>query len=165
MTGVTITFVSNDTINIANASGGNIVFDIAKLLPTGVFDTADPLTVINNDDQDYPFEEIGIYKVSNHTSGNGVTIIIANDITDELEKDVKDILLADDIQKILPEGYDFVNLVIMSIMFIGNSPYQNVTYDNGNITLYTAIAEAIARCTKYLDRHSNTTQSTNRIWQ
>jgi hypothetical protein len=165
MTGVTITFSSNDTINIANASGGTITFDIAKLLTSGIFDTPTQVTINNNINQNYSFGEIGLYKISNHTSGAGVTIIIADDILTELEKDIKEILLSDDIQRILPKGYDFVNLVMLSIMFIGNNTYQNATYSSGNDTLYTNIAEAIARCTKYLDRQVNTFQSTNRIWQ
>jgi hypothetical protein len=165
MTGVTITFVSNSIINVANASGGNITFNIAKLLTTGVFDTPVTLDVIDNDDQNFTFTEIGLYKISNSISGNGVTLIIVNSILTDLETKVKNVLLSDDIQKELPKGYDFVSLALLSILFIGNSPYQNVAYNVSNLTLYTAIAEAISRCTKYLDKQLNTPQSTNKIWQ
>jgi hypothetical protein len=165
MTGVIITFVSNNVINIANASGDSITFNIAKLLSTGVFNTADQLIIANNDNSNFTINSMGLYKVSNSISGNGNTIIIANDATVELEKDVKEILLSDNIDKILPSAYDFVSLVLLSIMFVGNSPYQNAEYNSNYLTLYTAIAEAIDRCSNYLDRQVNTPQSTNKTWQ
>lgn len=166
MTGVTITFVSDSIINIANATGFSVDFAIAKLLTTGVFDTADTLTITTGSNADYNFgDSIGLFRVWNPTALEGNTIIIASLITEELEIDVKEILLADNIQKILPRGYDFVNLALLSLIFIGNSPYQNALYAVGSITLYTVIAEAISRCSKYLDRQTNTPQSTNILWQ
>jgi len=165
MTGVTITFVSDSIINIANATGGTVVFEISKLLTTGVFDTAETLSIDTADDKDHTFTTDGIYKVWNPTAVEGNTIIISNDILTELEIDVKEILLSDDIRKELPKGYDFISLALLSIAFIGNSAYQNVLYVAGNLTNYTSIATAIDRCDKYLDRQGNTLQSTNKIWE
>lgn len=165
MTGVTITFVSDSIINIANATGGTVVFEISKLLTTGLFDTADTLSIDTGDDDDYTFTEDGLYKVWNPTAVEGNTIIISNDILSELETDVKEILLSDDIKKELPRGYDFVSLALISIAFIGNTAYQNALYVAGSLTNYTTIATAIDRCAKYLDRQGNTTQSINKIWQ
>lgn len=165
MTGVTITFVSDSVINIANATGGDVTFEISKLLTTGSFDTAATQLVANGDDEDYTFDEIGLYKVWNPTAGEGNTIIISSDVLDALEDDVKEILLSDDIKTILPKGYDFVTLALLSIAFIGNSPYQNASYSAGSLTNYTTIATAIDRCEKYFDRQDNTTQSTNKVWQ
>jgi len=165
MTGVTITFVSDSVINIANATGGTVVFEISKLLTTGVFDTADTLSIATGSDSDYTFTAEGLYKVWNPTAVEGNTIIINYDILDELEEDVKELLLADDIRKELPKGYDFITLVLLSIAFIGNSPYQNALYVAGSLTAYTTIATAIDRCSKYFDRQENTPQSTNKIWE
>jgi hypothetical protein len=166
MTGVTITFVSNHEINIANATGSSVTFAIAKLLTSGVFDTADSLTIADSSNSNYDFgEDIGVYRIWNPNSSTGNTIIISSSITDELEVDVKEILLSDDLNKNLPKGYDFVNLALLSILFIGNSPYQNADYNASYLTLYTVIAEAISRCEYYLDRQTNTPQSTNKIWQ
>lgn len=165
MTGVTITFVSDSIINIANATGGTVVFEISKLLTTGVFDTADTVSIDTADNEDYTFTSEGIYKVWNPTAVEGNTIIINYDILDELETDVKELLLTDDIKNELPKGYDFISLVLLSIGFIGNSPYQNALYVAGSLTNYTVIATAIDRCSKYFDRQGNTLQSTNQIWR
>lgn len=165
MTGVTITFVSSSVINIANATGAPVTFGISKLLTTGVFDTKVDLVVASAEDEDYTFTSEGIYKVWNPTAGEGNTVIITYDILTELETDVKELLLADDIKKELPKGYDFISLVLLSIGFIGNSPYQNALYVAGSLTNYTVIATAIDRCSKYFDRQGNTPQSTNKLWQ
>lgn len=165
MTGVTITFVDNTTINIANATGSSVTFGISKLLTTGVFDTATDLIIANGANSDYVFTSDGLYKIWNPTAVEGNTVIISADILTELELDTKQILLADDINKILPKGYDFVTLALLSISFIGNSPYQNALYVAGSLTNYTTIATAIDRCDKYLDRQTNTNQSTNIIWE
>jgi hypothetical protein len=172
MTGVTITFVSESVINIANATGVSVTFAIGKLLPaTGVLSlTEEPeyLTIANGDDSDYDFgTDTGIFRIINGEFGFGDsnTVIIAGTLVDELEKDVKEILLADDIQKILPKGYDFVTLALLSIIYIGNSAYQNAEYLVANLTKYTQIAVAIDRCDKYLDSQDNTPQSTNKLWE
>lgn len=165
MTGVTITFVSDNIINIANATGNSVTFEISKLLTTGVFDTKVDQIVASANNEDYSFTEDGIYKVWNPTAVEGNIIIVTPDILDKLEIDVKEILLSDDLKKELPIGYDFVNLVLLSIAFIGNSTFQNVLYVAGSLTDYTVIATAIDRTTKYLDRQGNTLQSTNAIWQ
>jgi len=166
MTDVTITFVSNSVINIANATGASVDFEISKLLTTGVFDTADIVTIADSSNSDYDFStDDGLFKVWNPTAGEGNTIIIASNIMTALEDDVKELLLSEDIKKILPKGYDFVSLALLSIIFIGNSPYQNILYNNANLSLYTAVAEAIENCDNYLDRQVNTPQSTNKIWQ
>jgi len=164
MTNVTITFVSNSIINIANATGNSVTFGISKLLPTGVFDTAVDQIVADSSDEDYTFTEDGLYKVWNPTAEEGNVIIITSDVIDELEDDVKEILLSSDIQKILPKGYDFVMLVLLSIIFLGNNGYQNTLYVAGTLTSYTTIAEAIAHCSKYLDSQVNIPQSTNLVW-
>ena len=165
MTGVTITWVSDSTINIANATGDSVTFGISKLLTTGVFDTAVDLVVADSEDEDYSFGTDGLYKVWNPTASEGNTIIVTDDILTELEIDVKEVLLSDDLRKELPKGYDFVTLALLSISFIGNSPYQNALYSAGSLTNYTTIAVAIDRCDKYIDRQTNTPQSTNKIWQ
>ena len=165
MTNVTITFVSDSTINIANATGDSVTFEISKLLTTGIFDTAVEQIVADSNDEDYTFDDIGVYRVWNTTASEGNIIIIVDDITTELEVDVKEILLTNDIQKILPKGYDFITLVLLSILFIGNNGYQNTLYVAGTLTAYTTIAEAIDRCKKYLDKQLTTPQSTNTIWQ
>ena len=165
MTGVTITFVSDNVINIANATGGTVVFEISKLLTTGSFDTADTISIDTADDDDYTFGTDGLYKVWNPTAVEGNIIIINYDILDELETDIKEVLLSDDLKKELPKGYDFINLAILSIAFIGNSTFQNALYSVGSLTDYTVIATAIDRTSKYLDRQNNTPQSTNQIWQ
>lgn len=165
MTGVTITFVSDDTINIANATGGSVTFGISKLLPIGVFDTATSLIIADSSNSDHTFTEDGIYKIWNPTAGEGNTILITDDILSELETDVKEVLLSSDLNKELPKGYDFVTLALLSIIFIGNSPYQNALYVAGSLTTYTTIATAIDRCEKYFDRQHNTPQSTNKIWE
>lgn len=165
MTGVTITFVSETIINIANATGDSVIFQISKLLTTGVFDTASTLTIANSANSDFTCSSDGLYKVWNPTANEGNTIIISSDILDELEIDVKEVLLSDDLKKELPKGYDFMNLAILSIAFIGNSPYQNVLYVAGNLTNYVVIATAIDRCAKYIERQKNTPHSNNKIWQ
>ena len=166
MTGVTITFNSESSINIANATGAEVTFQISKLLTTGSFDTADTLTVATGEDEDFDFgDDIGLFKIWNPTAGEGNTIIITSSILDALEDDVKEVLLADDLNKSLPKGYDFVTLALLSISFIGNTGYQNILYSAGNLTAYTTIATAIDRCDKYLDRQNNTPQSTNKVWQ
>ena len=165
MTGVTITFDSESVINIANATGSSVTFQISKLLTTGVFDTATTLTVATGDDEDYTFTEDGIYKVWNPTAGEGNTIIVYSDILDELEEDTQQVLLSDDLKKELPKGYDFVSLALLSMSIIGNTGYQNTLYSAGSLTAYTVIATAIDRCQKYLDRQDNTPQSTNKLWQ
>ena len=164
MTG-TITFVSDSVINIANATGAPVTFEISKLLTTGVFDTADTQLVGAASDEDYTFDEDGIYKIWNPTAVDGNTIIIAADILTELEEDIKQVLLSDDLKKELPKGYDFINLVLLSIGFIGNTGYQNVAYSVGSLTGYTVVASAIDRCAKYFDRQDNTPQSTNKLWE
>jgi hypothetical protein len=165
MTGVTITFVSDSIINIANATGAPVTFEISKLLTTGVFDTKVDQLVASADNEDYSFTEDGIYKVWNPTAVEGNIIIITPDILDELETDIKEVLLSDNLKKELPKGYDFISLAILSIAFIGNSTFQNTLYVAGSLTDYTVIATAIDRTTKYLDRQDNTSQSTNKIWQ
>ena len=165
MTGVTITFVSENIINIANATGGSVTFQISKLLTTGVFDTAATLTIADSSNSNYTFTEDGIYKVWNPTAEEGNTIIANGDILDELEDDVKEVLLSDDLKKELPKGYDFVMLALLSVSIIGNTGYQNTAYSAGSLTAYILIASAIDRCQKYLDRQDNTPQSTNKIWQ
>ena len=165
MTNVTITFVSESVINVANATGGEVIFQISKLLTTGVFDTAVTLTVASADNEDYTFTEDGLYKVWNPTAGEGNTILVYSDILDELEEDVQQVLLSDDLKKELPKGYDFISLVLLSISIIGNTGYQNVLYSAGSLTAYTVVATAIDRCAKYFDRQDNTPQSTNKIWQ
>jgi hypothetical protein len=165
MTGVTITFVSESVINIANTTGVLVDFEISKLLTTGSFDTAAILTVAHGSDEDYTINDIGLYKIWNPNASEGNTIIILSDILDELEDDVKEVLLAEDINKNLPKGYDFITLALLSIVFIGNTPYQNASYSTGSLTQYTTIAEAIDRCDKYFDRQNNTPQSTNKVWQ
>lgn len=165
MTGVTITFVSDSVINIANATGASVTFAISKLLTTGVFDTTVSLIVTSADNEDYTFSADGIYRVWNPTAGEGNIIIISADILSELETDVKEVLLSENIAKELPKGYDFINLAMLSIAFIGNNPYQNTLYVVGTLTNYTVIATAIDRCEKYLDKQGNTPQSTNLVWQ
>lgn len=166
MTDVTITFVSNKVINIANATGASVDFAIAKLLTPGVFDTAETLTIADSSDSNYDFgDNIGIFRIYNPTAAEGNTIIMAAAILNALEDDVKEVLLSDDLFKNLPKGYDFVNLALMSILFIGNNQYQNVLYSSLNLSNYTVIAEAIARCEHYLDRQYNTPQSSNKLWQ
>ena len=165
MTGVTITFVSDYIINIANATGGTVAFAISKLLTSGVFNTATTLSILTGNNSNYTFNADGIYKVWNPTAGEGNVIIISGDILTELEKDIKQVLLSDDLKKELPKGYDFINLVILSIAFIGNNTFQNTLYSAGSLTNYTVIATAVDRTTKYLDRQDNTSQSTNKIWQ
>lgn len=165
MTGVTITFNSESSINILNSTGGSVDFNIYKLLTTGSTELVDTVTIGNGANDDYDFTEIGFYIVLDSTSMESNTILIYSDVLDELETDVKEVLLADDIQKVLPKGYDFINLVLLSIAFLGNTGYQNVAYNAGNLTAYTAIATAFDRCTKYLDRQNNTPQSTNKVWQ
>ena len=171
MTGVTITFVSASIINIANATGITVTFQIDKLTTSGGFDFTDPgdsITISNGNNSDYDFgDDTGIFRVSNSEFGFGDanTVIIIGTVVDELEEDVKEILLADDIQKILPKGYDFVTLALISIIYIGNSIYQNAIYSAGNATKYGYIATAIDRCEKYLDRIDNTPQSSNKLWQ
>jgi hypothetical protein len=172
---VTITFVSESIINIANATGRDVIFEIGKILSTtgdiSLVELPDTLSISNGDDSDYDFgTNTGIFKITSpatpyHLIEESNTIIIVGTIVDELEKDVKEILLADDIQKILPKGYDFITLALLSIIYIGNSPYQNATYDVANLTKYTSIAVAIDRCEKYLDRIDNTPQSSNKLWQ
>lgn len=165
MTGITITFVSDNIINIANATGNSVTFEISKLLPSGLFDTKVDQIVGSADNEDYSFSEDGIYKVWNPTAVEGNIIIVIPDILDELEIDVKEILLSDNLKKELPIGYDFVNLVLLSIAFIGNSAFQNVLYVAGLLTDYTVIATAIDRTSKYLNKQGNTIQSSNQIWQ
>ena len=165
MTGSVISFVSNSIINITNSTGNSITFEISKLLTTGVFDTHVDQVVAAGDNVNYTFSEDGIYRIWNPTASDGNIIIIASDILDALETDVKEILLSDDLKLELPKGYDFVTLSLISILFIGNSPYQNVLYVAGTITSYTIIAVAIDRCSKYFDRQGNTPHSTNKIWQ
>jgi len=165
MTNVTITFVSDSVINILNNTGAPVTFQISKLLVTGVFDTAVTSTIADGASANYTFSEDGLYKVYNPTALEGNVIIITSDILVELEEDVKEILLSDDLKKELPKGYDFISLALLSIIFISNSPYQNVLYVAGSLTNYTSIAEAFDRCEHYLDRQDNTPQSTNKVWQ
>lgn len=171
MTDVTITFVSESIINIANNTGISVSFHIFKLTSTGEADPLDLgtfLLVHTGENADYDFgDDTGIFRIMNEEPffSDSNTIIIVGTIVDELEEDVREILLADDIQKILPKGYDFVTLALLSILYIGNSPYQNALYNSANIVKYGYIATAIDRCEKYLDSQGNTPQSTNKLWQ
>lgn len=166
MTGVTISFVSNNVINIANATGAPVAFDISKFATDGTLSSVATLTIPDVSDSNYDFDtNVGIYRVYNPTAAQGTTIIIAKKITDALEEDVKQILLSEDKDKFLPKGYDFVNLALLSIIFIGNSPHQNEDYSTAYDSNYRAVAEAILRCEYYLDRQNNTPQSSNKIWQ
>lgn len=166
MANISITFVSESIISIENLLDTTIIVEISKLLTTGVFDTAVGITLTNYEIQQYDFgDNTGLFKIIELLFSDAYTVIIAGTIVDELEEDVKEILLADDIQKILPKGYDFVTLALISIIYIGNSPYQNAAYNVANLTKYTSIAVAIDRCEKYLDRIDNTPQSSNKLWQ
>lgn len=166
MTVLNISFVSASVINIENNFDTPIVVEISKLLTTGIFDTAVVLNLTNFEDQDYDFgDDIGIFMIHESLMSDANTIIIYSKIIDELEKDVKEILLADDLKNVPSNGYDFVTLALLSIMYIGNSVYQNDTYYVYNLTIYTSIAIAIDRCEKYLDAQGNTPQSTNKLWK
>jgi hypothetical protein len=167
MTDVTITFISDSVINILNNTGASLSvdFEISKLLVTGVFDTAVISSIATGASANHTFLEDGIYRVYNPIAAEGNIIIITSDILDELEEDVKEILLSDDIKKELPKGYDFISLALLSIIFIANSPYQNALYVAGSLINYTSIAEAFDRCEHYFDRQNNTPQSINKIWQ
>jgi hypothetical protein len=166
MTNVIITFSANNVISIANNTGAVVVFQIAKIEYDGTFTSVATLSVGNGSSSSYNFgTAVGIFRVYNPTTLEANTIIIAKSITDHIEEDVKEILLSDDKDKYLPKGYDFVNLALMSIMFIGNSPFQNTLYEAQYEENYKAISEAISRCKYYLDRQTNTPQSSNKIWQ
>lgn len=166
LTYITVAFVSESVISITNTLSTTILVEISKLLTTGVFDTPVALTLTDLQTEEYDFgEDTGIFKIYDGTFSDANTIIVAGTLVDELEEDVKEILLADDIQKILPKGYDFVTLALLSIIYIGNSAYQNTEYLVANLIKYTQIAVAIDRCEKYLDSHGNTPQSTNKLWE
>lgn len=163
MTNITVTFTSNSTINILNETGSEITVNLKTIESDGTLTDLVDLIIANDASTNYVFAVDGIYKVTH--SSEAITVIIADKIILALQDDVKEILLSDDVNKILPKGYDFVSLVLLSIMFIGNNPYQLATYDTNNNALYTVISEAIENCSKYLDRQENTVQSTNKIWQ
>lgn len=166
LTYITVAFVSESVISITNTLATTISVEISKLLTTGVFDTPVVLTLTDSEVEQYDFgDDTGIFKIYDGTFDDANTIIVIGTVVDALEDDVKEILLADDIQKILPKGYDFVTLALLSLIYIGNSPYQNAEYLVANLTKYTSIAIAIDRCEKYLDRIDNTPQSSNKLWQ
>ena len=164
MTDITLD-ISGNSLTITNNTGHEIDYLTDQFLIDGTESLVGGGTILNGVATTIDLVNDGIYKITNDTDSESDTIILTGDISSELEDDVKEILLADDIQKILPKGYDFITLALISIIYIGNSIYHKATYNVSYLTKYTAIAVAIDRCSKYFDRQGNTPQSTNKLWQ
>lgn len=159
---ITLTFVNNKTINLANASGSPIVLDFFSVDEDKVWTAKDDITVPANDDYETSLVD-GVYRL---TSGaNSIVFLIYGNILNHLKTDVEDILKGEYPNK--PAKYDFVSLTLLGLQFLGNSTYQNVDYIETptKLTELAKIAEAIKVATKYCDNNDNTPQSKNTLWK
>jgi len=165
MTTATLTFIGSDTVRITNNGASSATYSVYGILNGTFSSLLGTIIIPASEYYDWVFAADNIYLISTDVDASGNTVILYPNVLDALEDDVKELLLANDILKKLPEGYDFVTLALLSILFVGNTTYQNVLYNVGNLTNYLLINDAITRCSKYMDRQHNTPQSTNRIWQ
>lgn len=160
MTNLTITFTSPGVIHLDPT--GTISYQIDVINADQTITNIVASTSISGE-VDVTLATDGIYKVSNLTDAVAETVNIFNNILSKLQENVQDILLNGQPQTLYPNNYDFVLLSLMSMLVIGNSTYQIVTYSAGNLAAYAQIAKTYDQTTKYLDIINNTAQSTNAL--
>lgn len=165
MTTATLTFIGSNTVRITNNGASTATYSVYAMANAMFSNLLGTIEIAAAAYYDWVFATDNIYLITTSVDATGNTVILYPNVLEALETDVKEVLLANDLLKKLPEGYDFVTLTLLSILFVGNTQYQNVLYNSGNLTNYLLINDAILRCSKYMDRQHNTPQSTNRVWQ
>lgn len=165
MTTATLTFIGSNTVRITNTGVTSATYSVYSMSNDTFSNLLGSIEIAATEHYDWVFANDNIYLITTNVDASGNTVILYPNVLNALETDVKEILLSTDLLKKLPEGYDFVTLTLLSILFVGNTQYQNVLYNISNLTNYALINNAIIRCSKYMDRQHNTPQSTNRIWQ
>lgn len=165
ITDIAISFVNTTTVRFTNSSGSAITLTIQKFNGDGTFtNVTDELIAPANSYIDYVIAD-GLYNVFNNADTvHIVTFFTYGAVLAHLDTQAAAVLAIVDEVAILPFGYDFVTLALLSILFVGNATYQIADYNISNATSYNALATAINNCSNYLDNLSNTPQSTTAIW-
>jgi hypothetical protein len=165
ITNVTITFVNSKTINISNLRNAVANITINKFNSDGTFTLiTDSLAVPALSDIDQALSD-GFYHIFDTDAINeGITILMYGETLEHINEDVEELLVLGDTVAAIPHAYDFVSLALLSITFLGQTSYQNVSYNVLNATSYNTLATAINRCRIYMDNSSNTPQSKIDIW-
>lgn len=154
---ITITFESNKSIGITNSSGSDITLIFQTLSPIGVWKSNSNVVVTANNTLSLTLVD-GVYKFNVNT--NVVVFYIYGMILDSL-KIMLQTILNNPVNVNNPSRYDMISLIILGIIYLGNTDYQNITYiysieTDANLT---KISSAINDSTKYLDNVNNTPQS------
>lgn len=154
---ITVTFQSNKTISIANTSGSDIDLTFQTLSPIGSWVPNSNVSVFKNTSLLLTLAD-GVYTFTLET--NSIVFYIYGTILDSL-KIMLQTILNNPVNVNNPSRYDMISLIILGIIYLGNTDYQNITYiysieTDSNLT---KISSAINDSTKYLDNVNNTPQS------
>ena len=161
---LTLTFVSTDTINIANDVAAIVDATILKCDSLGAFTLeSQTINVPASSNIDVILGD-GFYRVSG-TALDKVFYIYKN-ILEHLKADVKEILLVPIPTGISSAGYDLTVLSLLANLILGNTTYHNVAYNAALVAngVYAGIANIFAQTIKYIESSLNSSQSTLPRW-